>query len=555
MKSRFLISAAVGVLLAAASLGAANAASTSDAGSDLVVPPANEFNTDNGVRAAPSGQVDESELSRAQRVSARPVNIANVTSGNRAAGAKLIAVSEYRQLSAGPAPKLVESTVQLADALAPPAPSEPAASAAATDSPAPAAPPPSLTPVTAAPVMVVTNAVPKDPDPTAETPPDPAPTARLIQSDVATARTADPDPTDAAAAGREIGPEEASVYGLPQPVAADPSPQDPAAHDPASQGAQPLGLADVQRPAAQPVDEPAQQRVSFPRHWAESAAAFDRYMRQAGGIAPGMKSRSDVANALGAAAAYEPAQFEEGMIAYGAIAALQDARFVYAVMDIAALPSSRQALVDDILADPTAAEKIPGAGEAAALATRAILREDKALLSTGMALKQEAYDVQHEAWSLAKAEDGPGRLARAKAASAESISSPDGDMTRLIGRIAGAQDSGGAFEPGGAIADRSIALAALAVLNGADGQDPSRLGGLLSEASSAECLKLSKLNLFQCLSVAGPEYEDVFCLGQHAVLDTARCVAGAAGPSDGVELSATGGGAGRGSALTSHAPQ
>jgi hypothetical protein len=47
---------------------------------------------------------------------------------------------------------------------------------------------------------------------------------------------------------------------------------------------------------------------------------------------------------------------------------------------------------------------------------------------------------------------------------------------------------------------------------------------------------MAKLNLFQCLSVAGPEYEDVFCLGQHAVLDTGQCVAGAAGSAEAVLL-------------------
>jgi hypothetical protein len=31
--------------------------------------------------------------------------------------------------------------------------------------------------------------------------------------------------------------------------------------------------------------------------------------------------------------------------------------------------------------------------------------------------------------------------------------------------------------------------------------------------------------------VAGPHYEDVFCLGQHALMDTGKCVSDAAGAS------------------------
>ena len=40
---------------------------------------------------------------------------------------------------------------------------------------------------------------------------------------------------------------------------------------------------------------------------------------------------------------------------------------------------------------------------------------------------------------------------------------------------------------------------------------------------------MSKLNLYQCLAVAKPHYEDVFCLGQHVLIDTGQCVMKAAG--------------------------
>jgi hypothetical protein len=35
---------------------------------------------------------------------------------------------------------------------------------------------------------------------------------------------------------------------------------------------------------------------------------------------------------------------------------------------------------------------------------------------------------------------------------------------------------------------------------------------------------MSKLNLYQCLAVAKPHYEDVFCLGQHVMMDTGACL-------------------------------
>jgi hypothetical protein len=39
---------------------------------------------------------------------------------------------------------------------------------------------------------------------------------------------------------------------------------------------------------------------------------------------------------------------------------------------------------------------------------------------------------------------------------------------------------------------------------------------------------MAKLDLYQCMAVAGPQYEDIYCLGQHAMLETATCVAIAA---------------------------
>jgi hypothetical protein len=39
---------------------------------------------------------------------------------------------------------------------------------------------------------------------------------------------------------------------------------------------------------------------------------------------------------------------------------------------------------------------------------------------------------------------------------------------------------------------------------------------------------MAMLNLDQCLAAAGPHYEDVFCTGEHAVGETARCISSAA---------------------------
>jgi len=44
------------------------------------------------------------------------------------------------------------------------------------------------------------------------------------------------------------------------------------------------------------------------------------------------------------------------------------------------------------------------------------------------------------------------------------------------------------------------------------------------DGDSEACLRMVRLNLNQCLAVAKPHYEDMFCTGQHAMTDTGACL-------------------------------
>ena len=72
---------------------------------------------------------------------------------------------------------------------------------------------------------------------------------------------------------------------------------------------------------------------------------------------------------------------------------------------------------------------------------------------------------------------------------------------------------------------RGVALAALSLL-GQDGAGRS----LMSETKSGQCLRIAKLNYHQCLAAAGTHYEDIYCLGVHAMTDPGRCVVDATRP-------------------------
>jgi hypothetical protein len=76
---------------------------------------------------------------------------------------------------------------------------------------------------------------------------------------------------------------------------------------------------------------------------------------------------------------------------------------------------------------------------------------------------------------------------------------------------------------------RSLAVAALAALGQAGDANVEQVSGLMADPAMASCLNMSKLNLYQCLAVSKPHYEDVFCLGQHILMDTGQCLIRSAG--------------------------
>jgi hypothetical protein len=274
--------------------------------------------------------------------------------------------------------------------------------------------------------------------------------------------------------------------------------------------------------------------VSLARDVVAAASAFETYTRGAGTISAAFESGGGVADALAKGAAYQPQQLEAGMIAYGAIAALQEQAFIDGVRQ-AARETPAEVLIQRLETNPDSVLEIDGVGAAAGRAQAALLKRGAPLGVTGKAVKQAAYDVQHQGWSKATIADSAGRLAKVKAMSATFFAPGDEDAGRLIqaatapregGGFGGGGEGGAAFTP---VTVRASALAALAVLGAAGDEDVARLDKVMHEPKSGFCMKMAKLNLYQCLAVAGPHYEDVFCLGQHALIDTAQCVTGAAG--------------------------
>jgi hypothetical protein len=278
-------------------------------------------------------------------------------------------------------------------------------------------------------------------------------------------------------------------------------------------------------------DEMSEATFTLPREVVSAATAFEHYMASAARIDGRFADSESVARALKAASAYQPAQFEEGMISYAAIAALQDDRFVAGVEQAAGRGEQRAAFAERLIEDPLAATRIDGADEAARRIEAALSAKAAPLVSSATDVKAAAYSVQHQAWSKVMVANPQDRLAELKSLAAIRAAPSDDDNHAMMEAVAGMDDPGapGAAAPTGftAIEARALALAAESVLGHATGPERDRLSPLLSEADSAECFKMAKLNLYQCMAVAGPQYEDVFCMGQHAMMDTGSCVADA----------------------------
>ena len=265
----------------------------------------------------------------------------------------------------------------------------------------------------------------------------------------------------------------------------------------------------------------------LPHRLVESAQAYADYMKKAGSISGGFKSGASVAEAVKTGAGYEMHQLQEGAIAYAALTALQEPAFVAGARQLLREGDSGASFAAELSAQPDAVLNIAGADAAAARAASALHRHGVHLVSSGAEVKQAAYDVQHSAWSKSQVTDPDGRLAAAKVISARRLELRNDEAPELKKAVLleAAGDGEAVRSP---LVTRALAVAALAAIGQLKDGD-ANLEALVSEPRSADCLKMAKLNLFQCLSVSRPHYEDIFCLGQHAMMDTGQCMVRAAG--------------------------
>ncbi|HWE47949.1 MAG TPA: hypothetical protein VG407_18165 [Caulobacteraceae bacterium] len=266
-------------------------------------------------------------------------------------------------------------------------------------------------------------------------------------------------------------------------------------------------------------------QVGLPHNVVEDAEAWQAFVTHAGAVNAAFASGQQVRAALKTGAGYEPGQLEQGEIAYAALVALQQADFVAGLRRIADDPAQNQALAQRLMGDPSSVYSLPGAEEAAGLATARIQEQARHLAQVGAEVKQSAYDVQHSSWSQVRDSDRRARLALVKKISATRfVAKPqDGETLRkVMADLSQAPDPDFTRREGSPVVTRALVLAALAVLRRTD--DPRVVRTVLYEPDTQRCFNWAKLALYECLAVAGPRYEDIFCLAEHGLKETATCV-------------------------------
>jgi hypothetical protein len=248
------------------------------------------------------------------------------------------------------------------------------------------------------------------------------------------------------------------------------------------------------------------------------ASAFESFMRNARGIDATFAGPAAVSEGLRVGAGYEPKQLEAGMVAYAALAALQEPKFVAGVRKA----SQDRGLAARLAARPDLATGLPGADAGAARASAALYRQGEALEASGKRVKKASYDIQRQAWAKVFVPDARARLTRVKQISSAGYRPAGGDQAQLYSTLSQGGKRGGAASP---VVSRGLAVAALTVMG-----ENGRAGALMSEPRSGMCVRVAKLNLYQCLAAAGPYYEDIYCLAQHGMLEPAGCATDAVRP-------------------------
>lgn len=315
-----------------------------------------------------------------------------------------------------------------------------------------------------------------------------------------------------------------------------------------------------------PPPAPAGPPVSLAPAISDAASVYVTYVEQARGMSADFNDASMVQAKLSQGASYEPKQLARGAIAYAAIVAMQEPAFRSQLRAYASDDAARHELVNKLFSNPAYAAGIPGANIAARRVILALSSDGEMLYAKGTAMKQAAYSIQKQAWSKGVLSDPAGRLAATKLSSSTGRGVATDESARLLtaaltgngltthANTGTATAEAAAYNATAATSapaqplsttgtapvsfdqetlfntpytygvNRALAIAAISILGEGTGPNEAAVVALLNEQQSPRCLGESKLNLNQCLAASRFHFDDVFCVGQHIMMDTGNCI-------------------------------
>jgi hypothetical protein len=282
----------------------------------------------------------------------------------------------------------------------------------------------------------------------------------------------------------------------------------------------------------------ARPPISLNSNVIQEAAVYLAYTRDMATLRGGFESPEAIQAALRRGAAYDARQVSRGLIAYAAVLATQSPEFVTGVQSFARDRTTRNAMVDRIVANPASASTLPGADAAASLIIATLDEDIRRLREAADSVENDAYAIQADgrtSWARVHVADRESRLANVRSLSRPNLA-PAAEASRLSAAVQSGSGLGVTSAerlrspPYPQSVENALALAALALLDGAGENARANTDALMFERQSLDCFESSKLNLFQCLAASRPHYEDMFCLGRHVVRDLGQCARGTALP-------------------------
>ncbi len=197
-----------------------------------------------------------------------------------------------------------------------------------------------------------------------------------------------------------------------------------------------------------------------------------------------------------------------------------------------------------LAADPAYPRQMKGADEAMQRVLAMTMQDTTRYTTLGEAFKEQAYAMQKTSWGKAKIPASSQRLSDAEsfARSRPSATAPTLASTTEKGVTApGLTSSSAAWNPewgksagAGRMTEPNAQVIMNRVLNLAAryavaGVNEKTVAVYAKNDKSNSCLSFAALTLKQCIAATRAPYEEAFCLGEHALNDTASCIGWVAG--------------------------